>query len=182
MRIRDIPNLAPDINDTGQVAFFADIDFPSSPCDEAFVRSALGGAEVIALGWDPACDFTSSGSVPLAISLSDGRRLVLRADPSNGQGGQCITAPERRPRWPSAWLRSWSAGCGGARSQRRLHRFFQEFDAADGRAPTCATALVAQPSQLLSDILIAAATRALAHAGVWRSSEMAGPAIAPLCM
>ena len=68
--IWDIPALSPDINDTGQVAFFADIDFPSGPCDEAFMRSIVGGAEVIALGWDPLCDFTSSGLVPLAINES----------------------------------------------------------------------------------------------------------------
>lgn len=48
-----------------------------------------------------------------------------------------------------------------------------------GQDPTCATALVAH--QLLSDFLIAAATRALAQEGVWRSSEISGPAIVPLC-
>jgi len=50
-----------------------------------------------------------------------------------------------------------------------------------GQDPTCATALVVHLFQLLSDILIAAATRALAQEGVWRSSEMSGPAIVPLC-
>ena len=58
----------PDISDTSQVAFFADIDFPSGPCDEAFMRSILGGAEVIALGHDQLCDWDSSGTIPLAIN------------------------------------------------------------------------------------------------------------------
>jgi hypothetical protein len=60
----------PDINDTSQVTFFADIDFPSGPCDEAFMRSIFGGAEVIALGHDELCDWDSSGSVPLALNES----------------------------------------------------------------------------------------------------------------
>jgi len=69
--IFDIPfGPPPDINDTSQVAFFADIDFPSGPCDEAFMRSIVGGAEVIALGHDEQCDWDSSGSVPLAINES----------------------------------------------------------------------------------------------------------------
>jgi hypothetical protein len=202
--IFDIPDISPDINDTSQVAFYADIDFDLNFfCDEAFMRSISGGAEVIALGHDELCDFNSSGLVPLAInesgsvayapkifdaagdvqvafvdstkvwdertpgfgaspsvfavalndagqvalqvestsgsgiytggdpvadkvlasgdllcdatvtdidfqrfgqnnarqfallvSLSDGRRLVVRADPSSSQGGQCITVPE----------------------------------------------------------------------------------------
>ena len=49
-----------------------------------------------------------------------------------------------------------------------------------GHDPTCARALVAHLVQLLSDILISAETRALAQGGVWRSSEMSGPAIVPL--
>jgi hypothetical protein len=59
---------APDINDSGQIAFFADIDFSDPTCDEAFMRTTGGGADVIALGHDDACDWYSSGTVPLAIN------------------------------------------------------------------------------------------------------------------
>lgn len=59
---------APDINDAGQIALFADIDFADPTCDEAFLRTVPGDAQVIALGHDTACDFFTSGSVPLAMN------------------------------------------------------------------------------------------------------------------
>ena len=68
--IFDICCLDSDINDTSQVAFYADIDFPSGPCDEAFMRTVVGGAEGIALGHDELCDYDSSGEIPPAINES----------------------------------------------------------------------------------------------------------------
>jgi hypothetical protein len=64
--IVDLPS--PDISDSGQIAFYADIDFADPTCDEAFMRTTGLGADVIALGHDTACDFFSSGTVPLAIN------------------------------------------------------------------------------------------------------------------
>jgi len=71
--IFDIFNSAtsPDINDAGETAFWADIDFPSGPCDEAILKRDSGGAAtVIALGANDQCDWESSGSAPLALSES----------------------------------------------------------------------------------------------------------------
>jgi len=85
--IFDIPSLpVPDINDAGQLAFFADIDFPSSPCDEAFMRTEPGGAVVIALGTDTPCSFSSSGVVPLALNEAGSVAYAPRIfDPIDGQ-------------------------------------------------------------------------------------------------
>jgi hypothetical protein len=71
--IFDIFNSAtsPDINDAGETAFWADIDFPSGPCDEAIMkRDSGGGGTLIALGANDQCDWVSSGSAPIALSES----------------------------------------------------------------------------------------------------------------
>ena len=78
--IFDVFNSAttPDINDAGEVAFWADIDFPSGPCDEAVMVLDSGGAgTVIALGANEQCDWESAGG---AIALSESGRVAYDAE------------------------------------------------------------------------------------------------------
>ncbi|MCM3880401.1 MAG: hypothetical protein ND807_09870, partial [Vicinamibacterales bacterium] len=89
------------LNDAGQVAFEVE-----SASGFGIYTGADPVADKVLASGDPLCDATvadidfqrfgqnSAGQIALFVSLSDGRHLIVRADPSNGQGGQCITVPE----------------------------------------------------------------------------------------
>jgi len=99
------------LNDSGLVAF----QLETNPTHEHSVYLALGEDpaedKVLALG-DSLCGsivtdvgfhrfgLNDAGQLALFVTLADGRLLVVRADPSTGQGGQCETTCGKTT-WPA---------------------------------------------------------------------------------
>jgi len=92
------------LNDAGTVAF----SLNTAQGTHLYVGSDPVADEVLSAG-DALCDDTvteiyfhryglnDAGELALGVALSDGRRLIVRAEPSTGPGGECIRFPVPEP-------------------------------------------------------------------------------------